>query len=84
MQNETVAVESDSLLIDVDEVARLLSISRRTVLRADSAGKIPAPRRIGRCLRWSRLELSRWIDSGCPPRQKWLAILSNPKGSSLN
>ena len=44
----------DPLLIPASEVARLLNISKRTLWRLLSAGKLPAPVRLGNAVRWRR------------------------------
>lgn len=54
------------LLIAADEVARLLNISKRTLWRLLSAGKLPKPVRLGNAVRWRRDELEQWISQGCP------------------
>ena len=58
-------------LLDVDGVAALLSLGSSTVWRHHAAGRIPAPIRIGRSVRWRRDELVEWIESGCPARAVW-------------
>ena len=54
------------LLIAAGEVARLLNVSKRTLWRLLSAGKVPAPVRLGSAVRWRRDELEQWILQGCP------------------
>jgi excisionase family DNA binding protein len=53
-------------LLDVDAVAKLLTCSPRTVWRLSDAGKMPAPVRVGRLVRWPLKVLMEWIDRGCP------------------
>ncbi len=53
-------------LLAFDEVAERLSISPRTLHRLKDSGKLPAPVRLNRCLRWSEHELEQWIADGCP------------------
>ena len=73
------------LLVDAAEAARLCSISRASWFAWTAAGLTPAPirlglqtgRRAGRVL-WRRAELVRWIDAGCPPRERWATM----KGAS--
>jgi excisionase family DNA binding protein len=57
-------------LVDVADVAQMLSASERTVWRLADAGKIPAPVRIGRLVRWSRQAILAWIVAGCPSVRK--------------
>lgn len=67
---EPAAALADSLaplLVGVEQVATLLSVSRRTVWRLVSEGKLIAPIHIGRAARWQYGQLKRWIEQGCPP-----------------
>jgi excisionase family DNA binding protein len=57
-------------LLDVRAVAALLRCSQRHVFRLASAGLMPAPRRLGTLVRWSRQELLDWISAGCPPYRR--------------
>ncbi len=54
-------------LVDVREVARLVSCSPRQVFRLVERGLIPAPVKVGRLTRFRRDEIERWIDGGCRP-----------------
>lgn len=56
----------EKLLVDVHEVARLLSISTRAVFKWVEQGKLPKPLKIGRCCRWRKSELVAWVERGCP------------------
>lgn len=62
----------DRLLIGSTEAARLCGINRSTWWRLHSAGRVPAPVRLGRRTLWRADELRRWVAGGCPPRQRWL------------
>ena len=53
-------------LIPAREVATILDVSVRTVWRLLCEGKIIAPVRVGRSVRWRRAELILWIEQGCP------------------
>jgi len=61
-----------ALLLTVEGVAQALATSVKTIRRQDLAGKLPAPVRIGRGLRWRKGELHDWIIAGCPPRDEWV------------
>ena len=51
-------------LLDVHAVCEWLSISRATLRRACTEGRIPKPIRVGRRgLRWRSHELREWIES---------------------
>lgn len=61
-------------LLNVREAAALCGLGVSTWWRFLSAGKIPAPVRIGRAVRWRRDELNAWLMADCPPRAKWEAM----------
>ncbi len=63
-------IESPVELIDVREVARMLSISERHIWRSEDRGLMPRGVRIGASVRWSRSALEKWINDGCPPVRK--------------
>lgn len=56
-------------LVTVDQVARTLGLSVRTVRRMDSAGKLPAPVRVGGSVRWRKADVAAWVTAGCPSRR---------------
>ena len=60
------APQAEALLLTADAVAKLLSVSRLSVWRWRSAGKLPQPIKVGRTVRWRRAEIIAWIDAGCP------------------
>lgn len=51
---------------DVKKVAAKCDFSARHVYRQVLLGAMPAPRRIGRLVRWDLDEIDRWIAEGCP------------------
>lgn len=53
-------------LLTVDDVARLMACSSRSVYRLSDAGRIPRPMKIGGLVRWSATEVETWIKDGCP------------------
>jgi excisionase family DNA binding protein len=53
----------NSDILDVDEAAALLKVSRRTVYNHVKAGKIPHAR-VGRKLLFSRAKLNQWVADG--------------------
>jgi len=55
------------------ELAAFLGVSRATVWRLHSAGKLPRPIRLNRAVRWDRWTIEEWVSDGCPPRDKWEA-----------
>jgi predicted DNA-binding transcriptional regulator AlpA len=72
-ENKPSADEPVLLVSDI-VAAGLCGASRATWCRLRVAGKIPAPIKLGRCVRWNRAELAEWVNAGCPPRDMWEAI----------
>lgn len=56
------------------EAAELCGLSRSGWHKANSAGRVPLPVRIGRATRWRRTELLDWIAAGTPRRDRWIAM----------
>ena len=71
MRTETT---SDCLLISAKAAAALCSVAPSTWWAWASAGKVPAPIRLGRRTLWRRAELEAWVAAGCPARERWEAI----------
>lgn len=63
--------QSPQLLLDRVGVAYALGISIRALDKLRARGALPAPVRLGRSVRWSRLELGAWIAAGCPAATLW-------------
>jgi excisionase family DNA binding protein len=54
-------------LLDRHQAAELLNISVRLLEYKTKSGELPGFRKLfGTSARWSRSELQRWIESGCP------------------
>lgn len=53
-------------LLDVWDVSEMLGCSRRTVWRLRDSGRMPAPVRVMRAVRWNRRAILEWIDAGLP------------------
>lgn len=60
-----------ALLLNVDELAGTLGVSKRTAWRLDASGRVPNAIRIGGLKRWRRDEIIDWIADGCPHRRNW-------------
>lgn len=59
--------DSPAMLLDVRQIARLLSCSTRHVQRLADAGLMPRSIRLGgRLIRFRRNEVEDWISGGCP------------------
>jgi len=54
-------------LLDVTAVARKLCVGTRTVLRLRDSGALPRPFKIGRLVRWRRVDIDHWIAADCRP-----------------
>jgi excisionase family DNA binding protein len=68
----TVAEWSDAgLLVTCDGLARLLKVSKRTLMRLRSTGKLPRPVQLGRLVRWRTAEVREWVEAGCPALSIW-------------
>jgi len=52
-------------LITASQLAKLLSISERTVYRLKSCNRLPEPINLGGSVRWRLDDVRRWIDAGC-------------------
>lgn len=63
--------EDRGLLIDTREAAKLLQVCEKTVWTMYTTGKMPAPIRIGRAVRWGYEELRAWVAAGCPSQEEW-------------
>lgn len=64
-------VSSDTALMTVNDVARVLGCSVSHIWRCHSANLIPAPVHLLRLTRWRKSEIDDWVLAGCPPRGKW-------------
>ena len=60
-------------LLTVKDVAARLRISQRQVWKLLASGRIPAPVRISRSVRWRAGDITRWIELGCPSRERFEA-----------
>ena len=57
-----------SVLIDAAELARMLSVSKQTVVRMTESGRLPEPLRLSaKTIRWRRADIEAWIAGGCQP-----------------
>ena len=52
------------LTLDVNEVAQLLGVSKRTVYRLLDAGQIPKPLKLGNATRWRRTDIELFVKAG--------------------
>jgi excisionase family DNA binding protein len=57
---------SPAKMLNVKEVAVILACSARHVRRLSDSGAMPRPRHLGVLIRWSEVEIDKWIAAGCP------------------
>lgn len=65
MSNTQVEVENSVKLITAKTLAKMLSVSVRTVWRLRSAAKLPEPVIIGGSVRWKLSDIELWQRLGC-------------------
>jgi predicted DNA-binding transcriptional regulator AlpA len=58
----------NQILVNAEAVAKYLCLSKRTIFRLDSSGKIPAPVRINGSVRWRQSDIENWVSLGCCDR----------------
>lgn len=66
--------EDRGLLIDMNQVAKLLKVSPRTVNKMEHCGEMPKAIRIARVVRWGYDEINQWIAAGCPRAEQWKTL----------
>jgi len=68
-----------ALFLRAAQAAAFCGVSEATWWRWDSAGRIPAGRKISGGVKvWNRPELERWAEAGCPSRAEWEARRGRP------
>jgi predicted DNA-binding transcriptional regulator AlpA len=66
--------DRDKLLIDMAELARLTSLSVRTLRRMDAARDIPGRVAVGRRVLFQTEVIREWVRAGLPGREHWAAL----------
>lgn len=72
----------EPLLLNAEQTARLLGISRSKLYAMHSSGQLPLPVCLGGCIRWDRDELRAWLSARnpktglLPNRQQWVEMQS--------
>jgi len=59
-----------SQLFDVKALASSLDCSVRTAWRLRDSGRLPAPAKVGRLVRWRAEDIDQWVRAGCPDVRK--------------
>jgi excisionase family DNA binding protein len=57
-----------AILLTVRQVAAQLNVSTRQVWKLASSGRLPAPVRLARSVRWRESDIARFIECGCDMR----------------
>jgi excisionase family DNA binding protein len=70
----------EPLLLTADRMAALLEISKRTLWRLRSAGRLPRPVLLGGSVRWRSDEVRLWVSRGCPTLREWERFRPNGEG----
>jgi len=68
------ALPAEPLLINMQEAAKFLKISSRTLFGMAKSGQVPQPVRLGHSVRWNVEELKAWVTAGCPEQKEWERI----------
>lgn len=64
-------VAFDQKLMTTADMCATLQVHRVTLCRMLKSGRVLEGSRFGRQRRWNPDEVKRWIDAGCPTREKW-------------
>lgn len=76
---------ASTLLLTADSLARQLQISKRSLQRLRSAGKLPKPVSLGGSVRWVAEEIVQWVKAGCPAQAMWQpTVLPETRKSRLS
>jgi hypothetical protein len=69
-----------SLMLNTAGMAEFLDVPTKALAQLVYTDRIPIPCRLGlgKCRRWSVMELLEWVEAGCPRLQKWIEM----RGSS--
>jgi len=60
----------ENTLMTVRDVANALKVSARQVWKLCSSGRLPAPIRLARTVRWRANDIAEFIRLGCPSPEK--------------
>ena len=69
--NKEKTCQNTEQLLTSKAVAKILSLSPRTIHRLNSSGKIIKPLKISGSVRYLKSELMAWIVAGLPDRETW-------------
>ena len=63
--------DEEQLALTATELATRLGISRAHVWKLLSLGRLPAPVRLGRAVRWDKRVIDAWLAAGAPSAAQW-------------
>src|SRR3974377_2125788 len=74
--------QCDCLMLDTRGLAEFLGLPYEKMGQLLCTGRVPLPCRLGlgRCKRWSVLELLEWVGAGCPGRLEWIKLRGSTGG----
>lgn len=58
-------------LLSAKQLAKMLSISVRSLWRYASSARLPANLKIAGAVRWRQSDIEKWIRMGCPDRTEF-------------
>jgi predicted DNA-binding transcriptional regulator AlpA len=61
-------------LVTINEVAKILKCSRRTIFRFNVQQKTPPPLSIDGITMWPAKDIEQWIEIGYPSRKTWNVV----------
>jgi len=75
-----------SLFLDSKQMAEFLDIPRPVLSQLVYTDRTPLPVKLGlgKCFRWSVLELTEWMEAGCPRRREWIEMHGHSGWFPLN
>lgn len=65
--------QTEPLTYRVEQLAAALGISKVSIFRLISSGKLPRPAKLGRINVWPVQEIQSWLEAGSPDRATWEA-----------
>jgi predicted DNA-binding transcriptional regulator AlpA len=72
------------LLLRASDCAGILGISLRQVWSMHQTGALgPLPVKLGARTLWQRAEIERWVEAGCPHRERWIDIKKIARGKKI-
>lgn len=63
-------------LMTVRDVAAALKVSARQIWKLNSTGRLPAPVRLSRSVRWRAGDIAEFVRLGCPSRERFEAEIA--------